>query len=373
MTCPSITLLLIAALTFPLTIFQSAHAQQDLQPLAATKLARLLRIPTIALSADAGDCIVALDTGAAGVALDPRFALMLADDRVEIPLHGDEMPLAFNIAIGKLSAKVSQVTILDLSDMRQHLSKPVVGIVGMSVLRDACLRCDFDKEQLLLLSKATFDKAETAELFFAESGRPHVVLSIGRQSFPVMIDLGSELGLEVPAEAYDALESPELRTIAPSMTSNGVRHNRGYKSATVKLGGLQMENVSIAASDEEYGVAGQKFLCRLNFELDFPRKRMHFQPSKRLGGKDNDVRFGLTASAYDGAEVDVSKVVAFVAKGSAAQTAGIRPGDLLLSASSDFYGHHKQQDLYRMLGLPRLGPTMLEVLRDGKPLRFTLD
>ena len=373
MTYPAISTRIILSLMISLASFQLTDAQVANQPLAVTKLPRLLRIPTMTLGTDAGEFIVYLDSGTTGVALDPLMARLLVADRATIAANAQAAPLALDLNLGKLHSKVSQVAVFDLGVVRENVPEPVFGIVGMSVLRDTCLRCDFDSEQLSLLSKTTGDFDEVVDVFFAEGGRPHVIISTGRHSFPVMIDIGAETGLKVPIAVYEALESPAVYTIQPMMSSGGVVQNRGHKAATVKMGSLKFENVSVSPTDDEYGLAGLKFLCRMNLELDFPRKQMRYQPSKRIAAKDNDIRFGLSAAEYYGSQAGVSKIVAFVGKGSAAQAAGIRPGDLLVCGHSEFYGPRKGDDLYRMLGLPRLGPTMVEVQRDDKLLKVTLD
>jgi hypothetical protein len=373
MSCSTNQSRFVVAILVSILCSEIAFSQTENQPLVTTKLSRLLQMPTVPVSTNAGDVFMVLDTGASGVAVDPLFARVMSAGHVDIPDRAQNVSLSFDIQIGKLRSNVTQVTVLDLDQLREHLAIPVMGVVGMSVLRETCIRCDFDGEQLSLLAKAPVSTAERADIFLAESGRPHVIMSIGRQSFPVMIDLGSQLGLRLPPKVFDAIDSPPSYTILRTMSVNGIRQNLGYKSVSVALGKYTLENVLVERSSDEYGLAGLQFLCRINLLLDFTTKRMHFSPSKRFLARDNDIRFGMSASDYFGEDVENAKIVGFLSKDCPAHIAGIRLGDLLISAKSEYYGERKGEEMYHMLGLPRIGPTTVEVLRERKPLRFVLD
>jgi len=351
----------------------SLAADADEKPLVEIQLSRNLRVPTISVSTQAGDALFAIDTGCSGLVIDHSLARLLVDNPQLVPAAADSFPLEVKLRAGGFQSTVDHACIQDLAPFRTNRPLPVLGIIGMNSLRPFRLRCDFDGEVFSIFEKSVVDKRESTQIFLAERGRPTIIAAIGTRSFPVLIDLGSEYGFEVPKGVFAGLDGPRVQSITQSFTSSGVGQQGGYKQCSLRIGELQFRDLLVAESDGEYGVAGLEFLCRLNFDLDFTNKRMFYQKSKRFEARDNSTRFGLSLDSYSGTEVPHGFSVVLVSADSVAQKQGIKPGDIVVSATSNFYGTPSADGLYTMLGLPQVDQVTVDVLREGKKLQFKFE
>ena len=327
-------------------------------PRLSIPLKRNLELPLIPVTTQAGDALLLLDTGSTRLALDPLLARTLADRPADVPDAG-EFPLKVDLQVAGFSSQHLSVGIFDFTPVREHTASPILGVLGMSALRETCLRCDFDRERLSVYEKLPPTDALSIQMFLSEGGRPTVIAALPSRSFPLMIDLGKQGGISLPAEVFDSLDLPVIRSMERRFTGGGVNQTDGYKVVTLKLGAFVIKDVHVERNSDEFGLAGLEFLCRFNLDLDFPQKRLYLSKSQRFLARGNPTRFGLRLFPYQGTELKEGNSDASVRKGSEAQSAGIRPGDVIVSVKTDYYGESKGSAAYDALSLPRLGPSSL--------------
>ena len=108
------------------------------------------------------------------------------------------------------------------------------------------------------------------------------------------------------------------------------------------------------------------FLLRFHVILDFPNNLVYFEPSRRLNVRDSEDRSGLHFLRKNN-----QPTIDLVDKGSPAEAAGIKTGDVLLAVNGSEIARSSYYQLRMKLGVPA-GPVPVRVKRGDQELNFEL-
>jgi membrane-associated protease RseP (regulator of RpoE activity) len=164
-------------------------------------------------------------------------------------------------------------------------------------------------------------------------------------------------------------------------TQVGQQVGLGRGGAQLEIGALRLNNAPLTAmnhpnmKDHMSGILGYAFLSRYRFTMDFPNKEIifHGPPDGKLSAAapaaTRAVVFGIALEDL-GDDTRESRIVR-VSAGSAAETAGLQRGDLIIELNGARIGAPSQ--LYAALSKLGAGQTArLKIFRNGKPMELAL-
>lgn len=171
-----------------------------------------------------------------------------------------------------------------------EIGKGLHGIIGMDFLKDHVLYIDYKKRHILLGHKQRVKNVQKGmaefDLTFMRINRvPILQLPINDRSYSLAFDTGSGMELALKTETLHAID-----TIP--MGNWSFQTNRGEKKKlscfflkTLNLDNIHLNNIRICADDrvqDSYqhdahlsGVIGRNFLTKVNFLLDFSKKKAY--------------------------------------------------------------------------------------------------
>jgi hypothetical protein len=230
-----------------------------------------------------------------------------------------------------LSAQTNvPVAALDLKKTRQVSGHDLYGILGMDVLQNHIVRFDPDQGKVQFLRVLDQDPGVAVDLKF-DLNRPTVDIGLsGRTGLSACIvdtgDTGYGSG-DLSVEMLDALaDSKKAAKVGEllSLTLDGLTTKPLYRVDGLTLGDFTHRGLYFAPAlhGQQLGLG---YWRRYIVTFDFPRHKMYLKKSKQYGAVDFRDRSGLHILRADG-----RVVVEAVDKGSLAEAAKIRPGDVLV-------------------------------------------
>jgi len=281
-----------------------------------------------------------LDSGANSIALDDRFADSLGLDPAGTgagsgagagPLPYRRYPRdSVEFEVAGVSFRSDHTISIDLSNQPGILGYSVAGVLGSDFFRRVTVEIDYDAGVARLHDPERFTPpagARSIPLTF-ERGVPFVTARLQVAGRPararrLLVDCGSE-------DAVD--DSLLLESRGPlRRTLGGVGSGRTYEVVfgrieRCELGPFVLEDLPSAAPG--VSLIGGEVLRRFRVTFDYARERMLLIPGRHFGDQAPVDLSGLTLRlTADGARLRVEEV----GSGSAAEKAGVRPGELLLA------------------------------------------
>jgi predicted aspartyl protease len=352
----------------------------------------LLRATLSSLAAPDTSGPMLVDTGAGYLALDLALSrlLGLADSASGAAAVGVASRPLRRLQLGGLQMdQVSPVLTVDAGIIRRVTGRPVLGLIGQSVLRGRVVVLDYAAGTLVLLPTDPDSTGAPAALRLALSpgavAVPFHLVADGKAMLRVRVEAApgsreSELSLVVDTGATKTIffgaaldrslpgwrSWPAVRGLgAPTLTGDteaemvrvprlelgpaGAAIARSWVDAAV-LGGDLPGQLEAAIGEPVDGLLGYSFLKHFRVALDYSRRVLWLDP------KQGDVPDRPEEYCHPGIQLEsvggTLRVVA-VAVGSPAARAGIRSGDELVSVD----------------GLPVVGRDVIEVSRrlEGDP------
>jgi len=277
-----------------------------------------------------------------------------------------------------------RVAVLDLNT---HLApffwREAAGVIGFEFINRFVSEIDFDAPLLTLHDPRTWKHEGAGESVpFTLSGHvPIVDFTIdGKYSGGFRIDVGSgsTVDLHGPFVARHHLDS--LVTPALPITGGGfggVFESRMGRMKSMTVGPYTWQSPLVilsgaqggALTSEDFaGNIGNGILERFKVTLDYERRQMWLQPSKRFGDPDRFSRSGVQFARVKG-----KIVIGQVIPGSPGARAGIRPGDQVLSLDGKAPTDIGLDAITNRMERSPAGSTVkLELARDGKRYKKTL-
>jgi hypothetical protein len=319
-----------------------------------------------------------LDTGATCNFFDPSLPVGGAGEAgtLETPAG---VTRTLNIAapeatLGKFSLRTREpATVLDLARIRQVSGSDIRGVVGMAFLRQHVVRLDMDKGEVLFLKSARPAGTDSGEAFplAYERGSPVVNADLagwGRAWFCVDTgDVGRATG-NLAGPLLDGLvKTGTVEVVGRSLyeSAGGTTVERISRAKSLRLGEITISGALFGES--QLLSLGLGFLSRFVVTFDFPNDTLYLKKGKRFGQPDCHDRSGLHILRKDG-----KTVVDSLDKGSPAEAAGFKAGDILVQVGA---ARAEQTSMFQLRGLFATDAKALQVTvrRGDKDTLLTLD
>jgi hypothetical protein len=272
-----------------------------------------------------------LDSGAALNVFDSSLPLGEAINETEA--RGAEGSVRVKVfaapeaTVGGLNLKTDEpVFAFDFTKIRQVVGYEVHGFIGMPFLRRHVVRLDFDRGELLVLKEPGRDCGRAFSVA-AEGRMPYLTINFGgdsKQEF--LIDTGWSGSSCLARKLFDtALKQEDLAVRGTT------RVESASGTSTIRFGRLKQLAFdeftlrSLLADEGEANLLGLGFCSRFVITFDLPNSKVYLNKGKNFDRVDTPDRSGLHLLRKDG-----KVVVDSVDRDSAAETAGVKTGDVLV-------------------------------------------
>lgn len=309
-----------------------------------------------------------LDSGAAKTVIDSSLRSELGKPIGEVDLitsAGTVTLETFICPIAQLGSlevqRIETVVSGDLEPLRFAVGKNIYGILGMDFLGRYAVEIDFDEGKLRFWQSAPDDWRCADQRFplLTRDGRPHVSACIGGRRTLFILDTGANRS-HVSNDVFHALADEDALRLAGSalgMTlGGGIQASIGYANRFA-IGEFSHQGIRFD-SDAMSGL-GLNYLSRYRLRCDFPNNVLYLCEGARFNRPESTATSGMAI-----AEIHGLKTVVAVEPGNAADTAGIRRGDVIKTIDGKSTNDFEMYDL-RKLFTSRVGEQFhLEVERE---------
>lgn len=235
----------------------------------------------------------------------------------------------------------------DFLFLEEITGKPIHGILGSRFLRGLVLDINYKRKKIKLINSQFFEppQKEYSKIDIqAEGHKPYYksqIITAQGDSIPanLLIDTGSALPFMIFLDSHPSLNLPE--NIIKGKLGKGLGGNlEGYlgKVKSLELGPFQFKSLitrfqkldesnDVQIYKYRNGLIGNPILSRFHFILDMVRSELYLKPNKNYNKKFKYDKSGLTIYAF-GNKLD-NYYIKNVIKGSPADEAGIKEGDIL--------------------------------------------
>lgn len=278
---------------------------------------------------------------------------------------------------------------MPLDDLAPRLGSDFDGILGADFIRNFVVEVDYEARVLRLHHLDAFTYAGPGESIPIELDaldHPTIrasVTPLGGVPIPgtFRLDLGSGASctLSSPFVREHHLPGAGAKTVRSigHMGAGGRTNAEIGRMARLSFGGFQIPNPQAEfsrdssgafASTEVQGNIGEQVLSKFRLFLDYPHKRIIFEPNRHFTDEIAPAISGVVWEAR-GAKYDTLRVVELL-EHSPGTEAGLKPGDTLAKVGGRDAGEISLSELLVMLEKP--AALALELVRDGKPFLATL-
>ena len=342
--------------------------------------------------------LLILDTGSGALVLDSAFA-RLAEVEWSRFMHGTAVGSgntsvrignARSVRVGTAALSNVRVASVDIHDVQTRVGYDVQGALGYELFESYVVAIDYQAKTMTLHEPAEFQytgSGVVVPLTF-EHRLPVINASVVTRTRGT---IPARLHLDLGSAAY------ALRLSSGFVTRYGIAHDTTtvagifgtgvggtlegqlLRIPQLRIGKLEINRPSTALSSAKEGAFGMNaatdgtigvpVMRRSRLIIDYPHSRAILEPQKNFSLPDSIDASGLTLRREIGADAPIE--VAYVAKGSAGDAAGIQPGDELLSIDGANVGSPNPQsarDLLRSAGKTR----QLVLRRGTDTLRVSL-
>ena len=309
-----------------------------------------------------------LDTGAPTM-ISPEVADELGIHRGEkLPSKGVKVHAYLSrepITISTGKARVRNFIPL-ISDFPEEV-EGIAGFIGSDFLRFFKVRLDY-KTKTLIIAKPEYqfplsDRAVKLEmkasfpLYF-----PIFTCEMDGIRAEAMVDVGSPFSIVVPVEYRNRLKDAiKSRGIMASWPAEKSVPNYLGRVRSFRMGNFEVKNAMVLSAylPVPYVLLGRDFLRNFVIILDYPERKIIFEPFEKLEIKTNEYSYGLKLHRKEG-----KIIIQGVWVGSPADRAGLELGDEILRINGipvDSMSIKEIEDL-----LDRSESLELSVLKPGK-------
>jgi hypothetical protein len=314
-----------------------------------------------------------LDSGSTWNVFDT--ALPLGDPLDERPAWGTDslVRLRFFPApqarTGGLNLKTTEpVVAFDCARFRRVLGSDIHGFLGMPFFRRHVLRVDFDQGEVLVLQKAGPDCGRGFAVRYDERRVPLLRIDVaGDTGQEVAIETGWTGSVCLAEPLFDTAVKQEDLAVVGTMLSETVSGTLARRLGRLKqltLGEFTPRGLLTTAGKGSR--LGLGFWSRFVVTFDLPHDKVYLKRGKEFDRPDVHDLSGLHLLRQDG-----QVVVHSVGKGSAAEAAGLKSGDVLVRVGDT---RVEAMSLFRLRKCFCVGDTRvrLTVRRGGKETEITL-
>ena len=334
------------------------------------------------------DVEVLLDSGADSSVLDKGFADSIGSKSVKggiaIGTGGEtEAGLANNvhISIGNMTLDLPTISVVDLASVGKRIGIPLPVILGRDVFLQSIVDIDPSGPTIAFHDPATFTPPAGATLvpLDPQGGLRVVQASVeGQPDAPMLFDLGNGGYMTLGAsywQAHNLLDGRKSSTRS-SGAIGGEQINHVATLKTVRFAGVTFRDVPAQFdapnierdSDRDAGNIGMPILKRFRMMIDFQNSRMYVIPiAERVSQPFDRDRSGLRA-VQDGDKL----VIRHVSKGSPAETAGWKDGDVITAIDGQAIGPQFASSQLSLWAWRPVGTVVTLTMADGSTRKLAL-
>jgi hypothetical protein len=257
------------------------------------------------------------------------------------------------LGIGGAELRGQRDAVLDLTGLEKIYGMPLGGLLGFDFFSRFIVEIDYDNLTMSLYDPATYvHEGKGAPLrFINEGGHPHVVSEIGVRTQPrlpadMVIDAGAAdtVNLASPfVRKHDLLKLARKKPAGDANTLPGSEKEFFAQTSVrarlerILLGPFELKDIPMnlmvaktgAYGSESFsGTIGEGILRRFKTIYDYPRGTIYLEPNAEFAKPFPSRKTFGTTFLSDGADFTVFKVTG-IRKGSAAETAGLKTGDVI--------------------------------------------
>jgi hypothetical protein len=298
-----------------------------------------------------------LDTGGSGNLVDRetavKFGMRMLRGAASVSgtanLDVGVIPQAL-LTIGPLQHR-SQLLATDLSGLGPALGRPVTAILGGEFLRKYAVELDYERKLIRLYEPARFQyqgEGVAAPLTMMQ-GIPFITLTVTlpngkRVQGRFLLDTGGAMTIHIYRQIAAREGLLDGLPVLPEsgLGIGGTTRRSAARGAGLVIGPFEMPHPVVAFTDDaaglrtdpqSAGLIGMEVLSRFDVTLDYSRERIYLKPNRRFGEPFIYDASGLGLRAPGPSYSQA--VVSSVREASPAQSAGIRPGDVLVQIDGE--------------------------------------
>ncbi|WP_291915774.1 aspartyl protease family protein [Chitinophaga sp.] len=300
-----------------------------------------------------------LDTGSAGISLDTSTCTRLGikmepSDRI-IKGLGSSKPVSFArnhaLRLPGLTVDSLDFHINDYELISQVYGIQVDGIMGFSLLSRFIVTIDYDTEEILIYSKGKFTYPRGGQLLKPSLTQIPLISAPLRTSLRTInnryyFDTGAGMCLLLSSQFVNdssVLQGKRRRTKKMIQTeAQGLGGKMSMSLTTLnefRIGNYSFRNVPTYIFDDQTnvtaypflgGMIGNDLLRRFNITLNYSKKEIYMIPNSHFRDMFDYSYTGLIIYLING-RVEVTDII----KGSPAEKAGFRKGDILMAVNNN--------------------------------------
>ncbi|MGV3527960.1 MAG: aspartyl protease family protein [Flavisolibacter sp.] len=328
-----------------------------------------------------------LDTGSGGISLDSTtveyFGLKPEPSNRTIRGIGGIKPVSFlynrtlhleGITIDSLNFHVNNYDILTAV-----YGEKIDGIIGYAVFSRFIIKLDYDESKIEFWTQGNIKYPRGGHMLRPSIGSTLPVTN-GRIrdnriiSSRFLFDIGAGLNLMLSTEFVNDSSFLKKNKKMFEKEAEGLGGKIDLHVTVireVKVGPYRFRNVPVEIFDDTYnvtsyptlgGLIGNDLLRRFNVTFNYRRREFHLVPNKHYGDPFDYSYSGVTLYYING-----SIIVGNISKGSPAEQAGLKEGDVVLAINNNF---NQSMTVYKS-ALQVAGQNIkMIVLREGQLLEF---
>lgn len=327
-----------------------------------------------------------LDTGSGGISLDSLttayFGLKPTPSDRTIRGIGGIRNVSFlynqKLHLPQLTVDSLNFHVNDYDILTSVYGEKIDGIIGYSFLSRYIIKLNYDSSMMEVWSKGAIKYPRGGHLLRplittlpVQPARVRDAVSINAR---FLYDIGAGLSMMMSTDfVKDSAILDKKRKLyvkeAEGLGGKVDMHMTVVKE--VKLGPYRFKNVPVFVFDDTYnvtsypylgGLIGNDLLRRFNAIINYDRRDIYLMPNKHFNEP-----FDYSYSGIELYYVDGLVVIGDVAKGSPAEAAGVKEGDVVFSINRIFNGTLQQ---LKMALQRSAGRAKMIVIRDGQFLEF---
>jgi predicted aspartyl protease len=182
----------------------------------------------------------------------------------------------------------SEVLLYDLDGINSADREHIAGLIGMSNLRNMCIRIDMESCQIEVLNRVPND-LRGLSLSYSKSGTPHVLCEISnRPAESFLVDTGVTEAIVVNEKLFDSLRGERrisrIRQVVGHDNNGKVLLLSSGRVDRVAIGSFEFTNETVVEGVEN--VIGIGFLRRFVSTIDFKNGMLYLSPKNRVLSPD---------------------------------------------------------------------------------------
>lgn len=318
-----------------------------------------------------------------------------------IQIYGSDLSMPIDAVVAQgikfetTNKQILNTDIIVLEDnifrLNEYFGIEISGIIGNSMFRNKVIELDYDK---LLLKVYSIEQFDASKLKFQEipsrwiKGKPYVYPSvINSSSKPIhnsilLFDTGASIGLLLYTNYLKEGELPAK--MIPGTMGMGlggpiegfIGRVDGISIDAFSFGNIithfqNLDSINLKKDESlKHGIMGNALISHFNVALDFSNHKLYLKRNKSTDKSMNVDRSGLLIIA-SGANLD-EFFVKDIMKGSAGETAQIKPGDRIMKFNGVSTRFYTLPDINDRLSNRKRNKVRFVLLRDGKKVKTTL-